>query len=79
MHNNVYTAKTLIGNWQETRSTNEFEESVEVAKSFLPHPCYNKYIPISKDIGNKKEYAMVSFILLVTVCRRSTIPLARTG
>ena len=26
MHKNVYTAKTLIGNWQEERSTEKFED-----------------------------------------------------
>jgi uncharacterized protein (DUF1330 family) len=56
MHKNVYTAKTLVGNWQEDRSTVEFEEKNEIANCFLPNPSYNKFIPISKDFGNKKEY-----------------------
>lgn len=53
MHKNNYNARTLIGNWQEERSTEAFEERVEIAKSYLPNPSYNKFIPISKDIGNK--------------------------
>lgn len=60
MHKNNYTARTLIGNWQEERSTQKFEDDVEIAKSYLPHPSYNKYIPISKDMGNKIDYERVS-------------------
>lgn len=60
MHKNVYTAKTLIGNWAEERSTENFESTNEVANCHLPNPCYNKYIPISKDVGNKKDYLKVS-------------------
>ena len=53
MHKNVYTAKTLIGNWQEERSTEQFENDNEIANSFLPNPCFSKYVPISKAYGNK--------------------------
>lgn len=60
MHKNNYNARTLIGNWQEERSTEAFEERVEIAKSYLPNPSYNKFIPISKDIGNKLDYERVS-------------------
>ena len=56
MHKNTYTAKTLIGNWQEERSTDQFEDFNEIANCHLPNPSYSKYIPISKDIGNNKEY-----------------------
>ena len=31
MHKNTYTAKTLIGNWQEERSTDKFEDDNEIA------------------------------------------------
>ncbi len=63
MHKNIYTAKTLIGNWQESRSTEDFEQSNEIAKSYLPNPSYNKFVPISQDIGNKKEYIRVSRLI----------------
>ena len=56
MHKNTYTAKTLVGNWQEERSTEGFESFNEVTNSYLANPSYNKYIPISKEIGNKKDY-----------------------
>ena len=62
MHKNVYTAKTLIGNWQEERSTVTFERDNEIANSFLPNPCFSKYVPISKAVGNKdKEYVKEAF------------------
>ena len=61
MHKNTYTAKTLIGNWQEERSTDKFEDDNEIANSFLPNPCYNKYVPISKDVGNNKDYNKEAF------------------
>ena len=60
MHKNVYTAKTLIGNWQEERSTEDFENINELNNTFLPHPSYNKFLPISKEVGNKKEHVKVS-------------------
>jgi hypothetical protein len=60
MHKNTYTAKSLIGNWQEERSTEEFEKTNEQANSHLANPSYNKYVPISKDIGNVKDYQKVS-------------------
>jgi hypothetical protein len=59
MHKNVYTAKTLIGNWQEERSTEKFEDLAEGTNTFLPNPCYNKFLPISKEVGNKKDYNKV--------------------
>ena len=70
MHKNNYAAKTLIGNWQEERSTERFEQSNEEANSHLPNPSYNKYVPISKDVGNKKEYERVStpYLILITSC-----------
>jgi hypothetical protein len=60
MHKNVYTAKTLIGNWQEERSTKRFEDVNETVNCHLPNPSYNKFVPISKDIGNSPEYKKVS-------------------
>lgn len=60
MHKNTYHAKTLIGNWQEERSTEKYNESNKNYNSDLPNPSYNKYVPISKDIGNTKEYTNVS-------------------
>ena len=60
MHKNTYTAKTLIGNWQEERSTEKFEDFNEVTNTYLPNPCYNKFLPISKEVGNKKDYNKVS-------------------
>ena len=65
MHKNTYTAKTLVGNWQEERSTEGFESFNEVTNSYLPNPSYNKYIPISKEIGNVKEYKRVSCSLII--------------
>ena len=56
MHKNAYHAKSLIGNWQEERSTLNFENDNEVANCHLPNPCYNKYVPMSKDYGNNKDY-----------------------
>ena len=61
MHKNVYTAKTLIGNWQEERSTEKFEKDNEIANSFLPNPSFSKYVPISKAYGNKKDYEKEPF------------------
>lgn len=40
MHKNVYTAKTLIGNWQEERSTNRFEVLNETVQTHLENPQY---------------------------------------
>ena len=60
MHKNSYAAKTLIGNWQEERCTEDFEKFNQAYNSHLPNPSYSKFIPISKDIGNKKEYHKVS-------------------
>ena len=60
MHKNTYTAKTLIGNWQEERSTEKYEEANEQYNSYLPNPSYNKFLPISKEVGNKKDYQKVS-------------------
>ena len=62
MHKNAYHAKSLIGNWQEERSTAKYEDDNAVANCHLPNPSYNKYVPISKDYGNKKEYLKVSDI-----------------
>ena len=56
MHKNVYAAKTLIGNWQEERATEQFEKDNAAMNSYMANPNYNKFVPISKDIGNKKEY-----------------------
>ena len=59
MHKNTYTAKTLVGNWFEERHTDEFEKFNEVSDCYLPNPSYNKYVPISRDVGNKKDYTKV--------------------
>jgi len=64
MHKNIYTAKTLIGNWQEDRSTEAYEDKNEIANCYLPHPNYNKFIPISKDVGNNRDYTKVSIKLI---------------
>ena len=64
MHKNTYHAKTLIGNWEEERSTSEFNGDNVTANSDLPNPSYNKYVPISKDIGNNREYLKVSYNLI---------------
>ena len=56
MHKNSYAAKTLIGNWKEERCTNDFENFNQAFNSHLPNPSYSKFVPISKDIGNKKDY-----------------------
>jgi hypothetical protein len=60
MHKNTYTAKTLIGNWNEERFTENFEDFNEVSNCYLANPSYNKYVPISRDIGNQKDYKKVS-------------------
>ena len=60
MHKNTYAAKTLIGNWQEERSTEQYENFNEVTNSYLPNPNYNKFLPISKEVGNKKDHCKVS-------------------
>lgn len=62
MHKNVYTAKTLIGNWQEERSTENFENFNEVTNTYLANPSNNRFMPISKEVGNKKEHVKVSTI-----------------
>ena len=63
MHKNTFTAKTLIGNWQEERSTEGFENFNEDFNCHMANPSYNKYIPISKDIGDAKDYEKVSLNL----------------
>jgi len=60
MHKNAYSAKSLIGNWQEERSTEQYEDT-NFSNTFLANPSYNKYVPISKDIGNIKSYSKVSY------------------
>lgn len=72
MHKNTYTAKTLIGNWQEERSTEQFEDFNENFNCYLANPSYNKYIPISKDIGNVRDYEKVSIdhFMYVTYCKK---------
>ena len=56
MHKNSYGPKTLNGNWLEERSSQAYAEKHEVDASHLAGPNYSKFIPISKDVGNKKEY-----------------------
>ena len=63
MHKNAYNPKTKIGNWQEERSTQQFEQDNEVANCYLPNPSYSKYIPISKDYGNDTGYRKVSLFI----------------
>ena len=60
MHKNTYHAKTLIGNWQEERSTEKYEDTNDNYNADLPNPSYNKFVPISKDIGNNRDYLKVS-------------------
>ena len=60
MHKNAFGAKTLIGNWQEERSTDCYRESDQMTSTHLANPSYNKFVPISKDVGNDKEYNNVS-------------------
>lgn len=80
MHKNVYTAKTLIGNWQEERSTEKFEDLNEGTNTYLPNPCYNKFLPISKEVGNKKDYNKVSCkIFNLLFRRRNMIAPPKTG
>ena len=62
MHKNKYKAKTLIGNWAEERALPEFDEvNVQTGNTFLANPSYQKYIPISKDVGNKIDYSQQKF------------------
>ena len=60
MHKNAYGAKTLIGNWAEERSTEKYEDDNILYNSHLPNPNYGKFVPISKDIGDVKDYQKVS-------------------
>ena len=60
MHKNVYTAKTLIGNWQEERCSEGFKNANEISNCYLANPSHHKYVPISKAIGNDTEYKRVS-------------------
>ena len=63
MHKNAYGAKTLIGNWQEERSTQDYRNVHSITAPTLPSSSYSKYVPISKDVGNVKDYEKVSFEL----------------
>ena len=80
MHKNVYAAKTLIGNWQEERSTEQFESSNEGTNTYLANPSYNKFVPISKDVGNKQGYCKVSYLYIdQLISRNHSITPPRTG
>ena len=73
MHKNAYTAKSLIGNWHENRHTEAYDELANgSSNTYLKNPCkllchlmlmvlaHNKYVPISRSIGNNQEYQKVS-------------------
>jgi len=32
-----------------------------MSATHLPNPCYNKFLPISKEVGNKKDYNKEKF------------------
>jgi hypothetical protein len=56
MHKNSYNPKTLNGNWQEERATESFEKFNFTSNSYLKNPSHNKYISMSKVIGNNDNY-----------------------
>ena len=57
MHKNSYGPKTLNGNWQEERSSPEYARIHDLTAPHLPNPNYSKFVPISKDVGNNRNYA----------------------
>ena len=62
MHKNSYNAKTLNGNWHENRYTEDFDRQHNAtSNTYLQNPSYNKYLPISKDVGNKHAYQKDKF------------------
>ena len=62
MHKNNFAPKTLIGNWQENRFTEDFSANADsTSNTYLQNPSYNKYVSTSKDIGNSKQYQKVSY------------------
>ena len=56
MHKNQYGPKTLNGNWLEERSSASYGALHEATSAHLAGPNYSKFVPISKDVGNKKDY-----------------------
>ena len=52
-----------------------FEANNMGFNSHLPNPNYGKFVPISKDIGDKKEYAKVSTQSLYWHASRPSIPI----
>ena len=61
MHKNNFAPKTLIGNWQENRFTEDFSANADsTSNTYLQNPSYNKYVSTSKDVGNSKQYQKVS-------------------
>ncbi len=61
MHKNSFNPKTLNGNWYEERCTEEFEQFNFTTNSYLKNPSHNKYIPMSKSIGNNEGYSKQKF------------------
>ena len=62
MHKNIYNEKTLISNWQEERQSEAKHHMYDENNTQLPNPSYNKYIPISKDIGTGINFTRVSYL-----------------
>ena len=56
MHKNSYGPKTLVGNWQEERSSDSYKKYHDLSAPHLAAPNFSKFVPISKDIGNKRDY-----------------------
>lgn len=77
MHKNAFGAKTLIGNWQEERSTEGYREKDQLTSTFLPNPSYNKFVPISKDVGNDREYNNVSIYKKISYRFKNQIELTK--
>ena len=62
MHKNAYNCKTLNGNWWEDRYTDAYDkQNNETSNTHMPNPSFNKYMPTSRAVGNKQEFARVSY------------------
>lgn len=61
MHKNSFNPKTLNANWYEERCTEDFEKFNFTTNAYLKNPSHNKYIPMSKSIGNNDVYQKQKF------------------
>lgn len=76
MHKNSYNPKSLNGNWYENRYTEDYNaQHDQSSNTYIANPCkfrsfdlinvlsiaHNKYVPVSRAIGNKPEYKKEKF------------------